>query len=113
MNKSERQLTIMMSLRYQHCNGMTEPTANAIATSYDVARVQGVSQPQAWRLVNDLVVQGLVQRTVFPSSSKQTVFYTLTDEGRKNLKERKHAFRHAQDSLVLYKTDRYRKGLMT
>lgn len=113
MNKNERQLTIMMSLRYNRCNGMTEPAKKAISTAYDVARVQAISQPQAWRLLNDLVTRELVERIVFSTPPKDTIFYTLTKKGHAQLKSRHHALNHAQDILIRYKTDRYRKGLMT
>ena len=111
MKKNERLLTVMAYLRYQRCNGMQEFADRPLSTAYDVARTQSISQPQAWRLLQELVKVELVIRVEIAQNDNPVVMYTLTERGYKQLKNRRISLTHAMQVLARYKTEKYRKQL--
>ena len=112
MKKKDRLLTILVNMRDQQFNAVATGDVRGWMSSYDVAHSQAVTQPNAWRLLEELVGCGFVARDETCGDIRGTVKYTLTEIGMRYLDKRRIARRHAMQRLIEYKTEKYRKGLV-
>lgn len=111
MKKSDRHLTILMNMRDQRLNATATGDVREWQSSYDVAQGQSITQPNAWRLLKELVSIGFVHRNDNVEDVRGTVRYTLSEAGNRFVNNRRIARRNAMKRLIEYKTRKYRKGL--
>lgn len=111
MKKYARHMTIMVNLRDARRNNAATGLGRDWMSSYDVSFTQSITQPQAWRLLQELVAKGFVARSAHRDWNGGVVKYTLTDEGSKYLHTHFVRATLAMHHLINYKIKKYRKVL--
>ncbi|KKM88402.1 hypothetical protein LCGC14_1259170 [marine sediment metagenome] len=113
MKKRERHLAILAQMQQNEEMSKVQNDRRAWVTSYDIARWQSVAQPHAYRLLTELYELGLVWREKRQLLLSLITEYTLSPEGREELAKKPMLAAIARETLMQYKMNRYRKGLMS